>query len=283
MDISQRKDEAWLSADEYLSRRYEILENISESVPMKDEDFITRWICAPGMPVLDFLEERFGLPVNIYPWHDKNSITITMAQSLGGKLPVIGTSNHDDFCNMTSMLNGKETVQEYPLTVNAFTMQAKAKSIYRHRLLLLNRAPYSNVPAERIGLSTDDWLDRSYRLRLRHECVHYETLRIFGDMKNHVLDEIAADTMGQIAAFGHFDADKQRLFFGLERGKDICTGRLSFYCQKVDPDERSMIYRVIDEVLDGVEAEVNELLKEDVAPLALLGILLGRSINERMG
>ena len=47
----------------------------------------------------------------------------------------------------------------------------------------------------KLSLTSDEWLKKSYKLRLRHEAAHYETLRILGGMKNHALDEILADLM----------------------------------------------------------------------------------------
>ena len=149
-------------------------------------------------------------------------------------------------------------------------------------MILLNHAPYSNIPAERLGLEKSDWLELSHRLRLAHECAHYETLRILGDMKNHALDEILADTLGQIAAFGNFDADRQRLFFGLTKGKDTCTGRLSFYCQKVMPEERPQVYRAVDSVLGSVAAEASALLARKATEREIFRALAGKSIGERL-
>lgn len=149
-------------------------------------------------------------------------------------------------------------------------------------MLLLNRAPYSNIPAEDLGISAEEWLERSQCLRLRHECAHYETLRLLGGMRNHALDEILADALGQIAAFGDFDADRQRLFFGLEKGRDICTGRLSYYCQKVALKERPKVYAGVNEVLDEVAEELKEMLARKAADREILLSLAGRSIAGRL-
>ena len=180
-------------------------------------------------------------------------------------------------------MEGRREKRELPLTVNAFTIEARAKSISRHRILLLNRAPYSNVPAGAMGLTEADWLERSRRLRCAHECAHYETLRLLGDMKNHALDEILADAMGQLAAFGSFSADRQRRFFGLSKGSGSCTGRLSFYTGKVLRSEREKVYRAVDRVLDVVEDEVNSLLLKRAEEPDILVALAGRSIAERLG
>lgn len=265
----------------YLKHRYEIPKEMPR-LPLADEPFVAAWEETVGQGVLDFLSDRFGLPVADFSWQNTDSLKISFAASLGGKLPVVATESHLDFRTMEALLNGREALMELPPTVNAFTMQTKAKPIFHHRILLLNRAPYSNIPAEKMGLSEEDWLERSHRLRMRHECAHYETLRIFGNMKNHALDEILADALGQIAAFGSFDGDKQRIFFGLTRGEETCTGRLSFYCQEVEEKERPKIYKAVDEVLDAVAGELDGLLARKAEDIELLSALAGTSIAERL-
>lgn len=269
------------SAEEYLKRRFEIPERLPK-LPLADEPFAESWQEVEGQGVIDFLSEGFGLPVSDFQWENAEALKISYAESLGGRLPVIATESHSDFRNMEALLNGRKKPQEYPPTVNAFTMQTRAKPIYHHRLLLLNYAPYSNIPAEAMGLSEADWLTRSHKLRMRHECAHYETLRLFDDMQNNALDEILADALGQIAAFGNFDADRQRVYFGLTKGKDTCTGRLSFYCQDVAEKERPKVYRVVDQVLDEVAEELDGLLARKAGDMELLSALAGTSIAERL-
>lgn len=239
------------SAAEYLAHAYEIPRYLPP-LPLPDEVFASRWQEARGRDVPDFLTDGLKLPAYDFVWQDIESLSLSFAHTLGGKLPVIATGCHEDFRTMDAVMNGREKERELPLTVNAFTIEARAEPIHRHRLLLLNRAPYGNIPAKALGLSAEDWLERSRRLRLHHECAHYEILRLLGGMRNHALDEILADTLGQIAAFGNFDADRQRLFFGLEKDKGTCTGRLSFHCQKVSLEERPKIYRAVSEMLEDV-------------------------------
>ena len=126
----------------------------------------------------------------------------------------------------------------------------------------------------------NEWLNRSYALRLAHECTHYETLRLFGDMKNHALDELVADAMGQLAAFGSFSAQRQRLFFGLEAGGKACTGRLTFYCKRVILWERTEVYQAVDRALDIIEAKVAAMCKEKATHYKILTTILNRSIIE---
>ena len=270
-----------LTAGEYLAYRYPV----SEKKPLLrpgDESFTAFWKEAEGSDVLSFLAENVCRDVHRFPFKNTDVLRILFAETLGGRLPVVLTGDHDDFCSMEAMLNGRKKAADYPLTVNAFTIEARASRIYRHRVILLNSAPYSNIPADRLGLAEKDWLERSYRLRLAHECTHYETLRLFGDMRSHALDEIAADVFGQLAAFGDFNAVRQRLFFGLEPGRNICTGRLAFYCCNVVPEERSAVYCAVNAVLEDIEQEVVSFLSQKQQKYDILRQLLCVSIADRL-
>ena len=234
-----------MTAEEYFKHCYQMPKSFP-SIPPEDEEFVSKWREAQGDSAIKFLSELYGKELNL-----RGTINISLTQTLLGKLPVIDTESHDDFTILAAWLMNQPK-EDLPLTVNAFTIPARING-ERHRIILLNRAPYSNVPAEKLSLTAQEWLEKSHALRLRHESAHYETLRLFGGMKNHALDEIVADTLGQIAAFGNFDADRQRLFFGLEKGGAQCTGRLQFYCPKVSPPERPKIYAAVDKFLDTIE------------------------------
>ena len=280
-----KKSLPWLgngqTAAEYLQHHYEVPEE-RPMMPLADEAFVSRWQEAEGGGVLEFLSEELGLPVFSFPWEAEDDLRICFARTAGGCLPVIATGNHEDFRAMEAVLGGRQDKRELPLTVNAFTLEARAEGIYHHRLLLLNRAPYSSISAELLGLTEEEWLERSGRLRLAHECAHYETLRLLGGMKNHALDEILADSLGQLAAFGDFSAERQRLFFGLVRGEDTCTGRLSFYIRNVRREDRGEVCRAVDRVLDIIEAELKEILSGKAEDWEILTYLAGRSIAGRL-
>ena len=265
--------EKLMTAAEYLSHRYE-LPKIFPELPLSDEKFITMWSAKENFDVMSFLSQEFELSTGKFDWKNVAAMKIELKQTLGGRLPVMSTANHDDFCQMVAMLTAREA-KKYPLTVNAFTIPCRAEKIYRHRVILLNAAPYSNISAEKIGLSVEDWLKKSYLIRLRHESAHYETLRLLGGMKNHALDEILADCLGQIAAFGEFSANRQKIFFGLTEGGAKCDGRLNFYCQKVLADELPKIYRAVDGYLDEVELMTRKAANE----FEIFKILASRAIK----
>ncbi len=231
-----------MKTDTYLSHCYAIPET-PPVLPLADEAFASVWKEAEGAAARKFLSEIVDRDIALFPLQQEETLRILFAETLGGHLPVIVTDNRDDFLRVEALLNGREDLEDFPVTVNAFTMQARAKNIRNHRVILLGQAPYSNVPANLLGLDEEEWIERSCRLRFAHECAHYETLRLFGGMQNHALDEI--------------------VFFGLEQGTGRCTGRLSFYCRNVLPWERTEVYRAVDATLDFLEDRIYRFLTEN--------------------
>jgi hypothetical protein len=90
--------------------------------------------------------------------------------------------------------------------------------LYQDRFILLSDGPYSAVPARDLGLGEEAWREASLALRRDHECAHYLTRRLFGAMRNHLLDELVADYAGMTGATGRYRADWQRRFLGLGSG-----------------------------------------------------------------
>ena len=81
------------------------------------------------------------------------------------------------------------------------------RELYQDRFILLSDGPYSGVPAADLGLDETAWREMSLVIRREHECAHYFTRRLFGSMRNNLLDELIADYAGITAALGHFRAD----------------------------------------------------------------------------
>jgi uncharacterized protein DUF7005 len=90
------------------------------------------------------------------------------------------------------------------------------KELYQDRFLILSDGPYSDVAATEMGFSEGEWRRVSTTIRLEHECTHYFTLRVFGSMRNNLLDELIADYAGITAAAGRYRADWFLRFMGLE-------------------------------------------------------------------
>jgi hypothetical protein len=90
------------------------------------------------------------------------------------------------------------------------------KELYQDRFILLSDGPYSAVPAGDLGLGEAEWRELSLVIRRDHECAHYLTRRLFGSMRNNLLDELMADYAGLVGAVGRFRADWFLRFLGLE-------------------------------------------------------------------
>lgn len=102
----------------------------------------------------------------------------------------------------------------------AFRELLPQKELYQDRIILLCAGPYSGVPAESLRLGAEEWSRLSLTIRLEHECTHYFTRRVFGSMRNALLDELIADYAGIVAAAGRFRADWFLRFMGLDGGDD---------------------------------------------------------------
>jgi len=104
-----------------------------------------------------------------------------------------------------------------------FARIASHRELYQDRFILLSDGPYSGVPASDLGLEETAWREMSLVIRRDHECAHYFTRRVFGSMRNNLLDELIADYAGISAALGRFRADWCLRFLGarleLYRGK----------------------------------------------------------------
>jgi hypothetical protein len=107
-------------------------------------------------------------------------------------------------------LNTEEAWQE------EFSRLIPQKDLYQDRFILLSDGPYSGVPASALGLAEQEWRNLSLAIRREHECTHYFTRRVFGSMRNNLLDELIADYMGIASAAGAFRADWFLHFTGLE-------------------------------------------------------------------
>lgn len=118
------------------------------------------------------------------------------------------------------------------------------RELYQDRFILLSDGPYSAVPAADLGLGEAEWREMSLAIRRDHECAHYFTRRLFGSMRNNVLDELIADYAGMIAAAGAFRADWFLRFLGLEDyPRYRAGGRLDLY--RGDPPLSDGAFRIL--------------------------------------
>ncbi|WP_442939959.1 DUF7005 family protein [Nostoc sp.] len=192
-------------------------------------------------------------------------LQLMLHQSLAGVIPVLLTKNREDFVSLVQALTMRNEPKSVPASMGAcmitgfnnwdrirqyrqqwsaknfdncsqsswleeFQRLIPQKQLYQDRLIILSDGFYSNVSASDIGLSEVEWRRLSITIRLEHECTHYFTQRLFGSMRNNLLDELIADYIGIVAAVGNYRADWFLRFLGLESFPDYREGgRLQNY------------------------------------------------------
>lgn len=195
---------------------------------------------------------------------EPDKLQLIVHSSLAGQIPVIIAGNRPDFVSLIQALTMRNEPKEIPssmgacsvsgfnnwnrihqykqewqenhpdfgeaLWTNEFLRLMSQKELYQDRFIILSRGNYSNVEAADLGLKDDQWQQLSLTIRLEHECTHYFTKRLFGSMRNNVLDELLADYRGIVAAIGHYRHDWFLRFMGLESFPDYRPGgRLENY------------------------------------------------------
>lgn len=104
---------------------------------------------------------------------------------------------------------------------------------FRTTLILVSNGYYSAVPPEAVGLSREEWLQKSLTIRTYHELTHFVCRSRYPADIDPIRDEVIADAIGLIAAFGIYDPQKAALFLGIENDVYRPGGRLENY-QKAD-------------------------------------------------
>jgi hypothetical protein len=148
------------------------------------------------------------------------------------------------------------------------------RELYQDRFILLSDGPYSAVPAADLGLAEEEWRAASLAIRRDHECAHYFTRRLFGSMRNNVLDELIADYSGLVAGIGRFRADWFLRFTGLEDFPRYRAGaRLDLY--RGEPPLSDGAFRVLQALL---KAAAENLERFDAGLPASVRSVEGRAL-----
>ena len=157
-----------------------------------------------------------------------------------GALMVSGYSNWNRIAELRSRWEAQDPAERETTTWGEeFQRLQPRRELYQDRFILLSDGPYSAVPAADLGLGEAEWREMSLLIRRDHECTHYFTRRLFGSMRNNVLDELIADYAGLVAAAGRFHAGWFLRFMGLAG------------CPRYRPGARLDIYRGKPPLSDG--------------------------------
>ena len=145
---------------------------------------------------------------------------------------------------------------------------------YHDRIILLSSGWYSGIAPEIIGLSNEGWAEKSITIRMYHEIAHFVCRSRYPKNIDVIRDEVFADMIGMVAAFGYYDANMAKVFLGIDGTRILENARIRYYlknhdelavCQRInfwiawlenrltkqtEEDIGNIIVNVFDEMLD---------------------------------
>ncbi len=136
---------------------------------------------------------------------------------------------------------------------------------YTSTLILLSAGEYSNVPAQTVGIEQDEWLNKSLTIRKYHELTHFICRSLHPERIDAIRDEVLADLIGLVAAFGKYDPRLARAFLGIENGSFREGGRLSHY----EEENINVTLSRADTLITGFAQEIKKYDITDIFELLL--------------
>lgn len=250
------------------------------------------------------------------PLADGGGISLRLQQTMAGRIPVISVAHRPDFELLLQALTNRNEPMAVPAAMGAVMVGAynnwdriaryrrdwaKAhpggdwgeafrqliphKALYQDRFILVSSGPYSGVSDEALGMGADEWLRLSLEIRIHHECAHYVMKRIYGFMRNNLLDEVIADYMGLLGAIGAFRGDWFLRFMGLENYPEYrATGRLEVY--RGEPPLSDEAFAILRAMLIQLATRLESLRSANgrpPEPIEAISILTGTTLEQLSG
>ncbi|MCU0534468.1 MAG: hypothetical protein MUD14_11310 [Hydrococcus sp. Prado102] len=254
---------------------------------------------------LENISEATGLVL-----HKPEKLQLFVHESLAGAIPVLQTPHREDFVTLVRALTMRNEPKPVPAAMGAcivsgfnnwdrirqyrrqwetvnpsniseaswleeFGRLLPQKQLYQDRFIILSGGSYSNVCASDMKLDELEWRRLSLTIRLEHECTHYFTRRLFGSMRNNLLDELIADYRGIVAAVGCYRADWFLRFLGLESFPDYREGgRLQNYRGQPSLSDRAfkILQALVKDAAENLQRCERELESLSGQPLMLIAL-----------
>lgn len=215
-----------------LARRYpQILIPCSNGVS-KTEEY--KNICLRG--------EKCNYPIT-FSMDEKDSLETINTPA--GDVEVLLLRKREDFVHACRCLGNKCEPVDVPDSTGAMAIFGlnnwdkvrQGFNDYKDSFIILSSGNYSNVSNEdiykesngEIDLDEEEWIEKSITIRKYHELTHFVMRKKYPDDINFIKDELIADAVGLIAAFGVFDIRLLKLFLGIESNTYREGGRLQNY------------------------------------------------------
>lgn len=221
--------------------------------PIEDEPFVEIWqniIDEIGSEnITEVMNERIPHGEQEIKLKEPKKVSIEIYNSIAGNIPVIYAKNEEDFYEIVRKLiyKGKPA----PNLEKTGASFAYGKS---NKFVILSNKPYSNIPAQKLGLEEEQWRNYSIIIRREHECTHYFTKRFLGSSQNNLHDELIADFTGIMCATGEFKAKWFLAGMGIDQYPNPQeTGRFPVYTSKLSNEAADIMKKVIIKAANNVE------------------------------
>lgn len=236
---------------EYCENRFNVADY--KSAPIEDEQFIDAWrgIISDihGDNINEVMNDRIPHGEEDIKLRVPSGVSIEIYNSIAGNIPVIYAKDEQDFYELVRKLIHKgRTVPNIEKTGASFAFGKV------NRFIILSNKPYSNIPAQRLGLEDEQWRKYSVIIRREHECTHYFTKRFLGSSQNNLHDELVADFTGIMCAIGEFKAEWFLVGMGIDKyPAEQEVGRFPVYTTSLSAGAADTMKKVIIKVANNVE------------------------------
>ncbi|MBR3422122.1 MAG: hypothetical protein IKG98_08680 [Ruminococcus sp.] len=213
-----------------------------------DVDFLRGWrglaSLAEDIGAAEVINQKLcpKLPVS---FNAPEGVRLEIFASFAGGIPIIYADDPSDFESLVTNIVYKGT-----RPANIEKTGASFVSGRTARFIILSAKPYSNVPAEELGLSTEAWAEKSMLIRRSHECTHFYTKQTYGISNNILHDELMADFIGLYDSFGFYKAEWFLRFMGIISGSG---SRLAVYTADLSPRVSAAVAELAEQAAYGLE------------------------------
>jgi len=140
-----------------------------------------------------------------------------------------------------------------------FDRFTSVKENYKGIVLLISKGNYSACLPEFVDIEENKWLAYSKDIRIYHEITHAISRKLYPDHKEAVRDEVLADSIGTLYAFGEYKPLLIKKFLGTEGDTYRFGGRLENYVDKEKLDESfKYVNSLIEKIDDYVKNHPNK-------------------------
>ena len=236
---------------EYCENKFNVADYKVESI--EDEPFVEIWENIieeiDDKNINEVMNKRIPHGTQDIKLKKPAEVKIEIYNSIAGNIPVIYAQNEEDFYEIV-----KKLIYKGLPTPNIEKTGASFAFGKSNKFIILSNKPYSNVPAQKLGLEDEQWKNYSIIIRREHECTHYFTKRFLGSSQNNLHDELVADFTGIMCAVGEFKAK----WFLAGMGIDLYPapqeiGRFPVYTSKLSKEAAEIMKKIIIKVANTVE------------------------------